>query len=184
MPSSAVRPGNTNMTIDLQKDAATVLAAIEKSAEKYAKKHASKASSASHPLVTRIDLNFWLGDGGPASPFVLLQLDTRPGSEPDGTWTHSEFATLKFPSWKSPINAVFEEEAVTVKLIDGKSRKLTGDNMAKIFGEFFVAVMKSAKADGILAKLPKAEKCEFGVEESGGSFGWPAYEKRGRANLA
>lgn len=161
-----------------------VLAMIEKSAEEYARKRASKASSAAYPLLTRIDLNFWLGDGGPASPFVLLHLDTRPGSKPDGTWTRPEFATLEFPSWKSPVNATFKGEAVTVKLIDGKPGKLTGDNMAKIFGEFFVAVLKRARADGILAKLPKAEKCEFGVEESGGNFGWPASEQRGLANLA
>jgi hypothetical protein len=44
--------------------------------------------------------------------------------------------------------------------------------------------METPKADGILAKLPNAEKCEFGVEESGGNSAWPAYEKCGRANLA
>jgi hypothetical protein len=134
--------------------------------------------------VSRIDLTFYLGDGGPAAPFVMLQLDTRVRSEPDGTWTHEEFATLKRPGWRSAINAACDGKPVTAKLPGGKSQKLTGDNLAKTFGEFFVSLLQAAKADGVWAELPRAPKCELGVEESGGEFGWPPYNKRGRANLA
>ncbi len=172
------------MTIHLSADAADLRAMLDKAVQKYAKKHAGRPSAADHPPVTRIGLTFWLGDGGPAAPFVMLQLDTRPGSEPDGTWTHAEFATLRRPAWRSPINAACDGKPVTATLLDGKPRKLTGDNMTKTFGDFLVAVLKSAKADGVWSSLPKVPKCEMGVEESGGSYGWPAYDKRGRGNVA
>jgi hypothetical protein len=56
--------------------------------------------------------------------------------------------------------------------------------LEKVFGEFLVGVLKSARADGIFEALPKAERCEPGVEESGGGFGWPVYKDRGKENLA
>lgn len=172
------------MKIDFSADAADLRAMLDKAVQKYAKKHATPASAAQHPPVTRIDLTFWLGDGGPVAPFVTLQLDTRPGSEPDGIWTHGQFATLKRPGWRSPINAACDGKPVTATLLTGKPRKLSGDNVTKIVGDFCVAVMKAAKVGGAWAALPKSARCEMGVEELGGSFGWPAYDKRGRGNVA
>lgn len=40
-----------------------------------------------------------------------------------------------------------------------------------------------ARADGVF-KSPKAKKCHLGVEEQDGSYGWPAYEDRGKDDLA
>jgi hypothetical protein len=47
-----------------------------------------------------------------------------------------------------------------------------------------VSVLKAARADGVFKTLPKADRCELGVEESGGSFAWPIYKNRGKDNLA
>jgi hypothetical protein len=45
-------------------------------------------------------------------------------------------------------------------------------------------VLLKARADGVFAGLPKTARCELGVEEQEGTYGWPAYEERGRDNLA
>lgn len=135
------------MTIDLSADAKELRAAIDKAVEKYGGKHEARASAAAHPPVTHIGFTFWLGDGGPGAPFVLLQLDTRPEPLLDGEWTHAQFAMLKRPGWRSPVNGVCDGKSVTIKLLNGKSRKLTAENMTKTFGEFCVALLKSAKAE-------------------------------------
>ena len=39
-------------------------------------------------------------------------------------------------------------------------------------------------AAGIFVKLPKAQRCELGVEDpTTGEFGWPSYDDRGKENL-
>jgi hypothetical protein len=172
------------MTIDLPADAEDVRNMIRKAVTKYTKANASKATAKDHPPVSRIDLTYWLGDGGPASPFIMLSIDTRPGANPDGSHTHTEFAMLKRPAWRPVINGLFDGKPATIKLLTGASKKLTENNITKTIGEFLVAVLKTAKADSLWGELPRLPECEFGVEESGGSFGWPAYDKRGRINAA
>ena len=171
------------MKIDLRPDAAAIKSMLRDSAARYAKMNASDAKK--NPPVTRLDFTFWLGDGGPAPPYILLNLDTRPDAEPDGEWSHAEFATLERPNWKSAIDAALDgEEEVEATLADGSAQPLSGDNLEQTIGEFLVAVIKSARDEGSLQNLPMAENCELGVEESGGSFGWPRYEDRGKENLA
>jgi hypothetical protein len=172
------------MNIDLAADVADLRSMIDQAVEKYAGKHANPKTAAAYPPVSRIDLNFWLGDGGPSSPFIMLQFDTKPGSEPDGDPTHPEFATLKRPKWRAPILATFDDKPASAKLLNGKSCEITENNVDKIIGEFLVAVLKMAKSSGAWKKLPKLARCEMGVEGGGGSFAWPHYEERGRDNLA
>jgi hypothetical protein len=100
------------MQIGLREDAADLRTLLVDSVAKYATKHSATTSAKRHPAVTRIDFNYWLTDGGPAAPFVLLHLDTRPGSNPDGTWTHTKFASVKLPNWTSPLRAVLEHLSV------------------------------------------------------------------------
>jgi hypothetical protein len=88
------------MTLNLRKDAPAIHALFAKAVNAYARKH--KANLAKFPPGSRIDLTFFLTDGGRAAPFLQLHLDTRPDAEPNGTSTHREFTTLKFPAWRAP----------------------------------------------------------------------------------
>jgi hypothetical protein len=172
------------MAIDLQKDAGAVRNLLRKAVAKYTKSSLTKSSAKRYPPVSRIDLTYWLGDGGPEAPFIMLEIDTRPGAMPDGKYSHAEFAVLERPAWRSAINGLFDGKTTSAVLLSGDTKKLTENNLTKIIGDFLVAVLKGAKKDGLWAELPKLPECEFGVEESGGGFGWPPYDKRGRVNAA
>ena len=51
-------------------------------------------------------------------------------------------------------------------------------------GKFLVDSLLEARANGVFADLPKADRCELGVEDpTTGAFGWPVYEDRGKKNL-
>jgi hypothetical protein len=123
------------MRIDLTKDATDLRGLIVDAVAKYATKHALRAAASHHPLVTRIDLNFWLGDGGPAAPFVPLHFDTRPGSEPDGKWSHPEFATLERPHWKAAVDAVCDGNEIEITAMDRSTQRLDGSNLERTFGD-------------------------------------------------
>lgn len=131
--------------------------------------------------ITQIDLGFGLYQSG----WVALVFDTRPDAEPDGDWNeYIDGNDLDQPHWAEACDAL-EEEPLTIVLPDGLSRKMpAGDNLAAILGEMLKEVLLKARADGLFAELPKAPRCHLGVEEQEGSYGWPAYEDRGRENLA
>jgi hypothetical protein len=45
-------------------------------------------------------------------------------------------------------------------------------------------MLPAAREKGVFAGLPKADRCELGVEDpTTGAFGWPAYDDRGKKNL-
>lgn len=171
------------MHIDFRADATDLRAFLVDSVAEYTAKHDAVATAKRYPPVTRIDFNYWLTDGGPAAPFILLHFDTRAGSNPDGRWSHSEFASIKRPHWKAPLRAVLNGQDVEVVNIDGSKHRLKAAELEKVFGDFLVTVLKSARADKVFETLPKGERCELGVEESGGSFGWPVFKNRGKDNL-
>jgi hypothetical protein len=172
------------MNIDLKKDGEKLRTMLGDAVGKYVKLHEAKKTAAKHPAVSRIDFWYWLYDGGPNPPVVVLHLDTRSKSEPDGTWTHENFAELKLPKWRAAIETMVEGESVEFILMNGSKKKVGAEALEKTIGEFFVEALKSARKDGVFKALPKTAKCEMGVEESEGSFGWPVYAKRGKDNLA
>jgi hypothetical protein len=53
-----------------------------------------------------------------------------------------------------------------------------------ILGDLLKSVLLRARSDGVFAHLPRSPQCELGVEEHDGNYGWPAYEERGKENLA
>jgi hypothetical protein len=133
--------------------------------------------------VTRIDLAFSLGDSE-SIPWVHLHLDTKPGSEPDGDPSHPDFGKLSRPDWLPAVQAVCEEETVDVIGLDGESHSCDEVELSTQIGEFLVSVLLNARAEGVFAALPRAERCELGVEDpTTGDFGWPNYEDRGQENL-
>src|SRR5262245_50507284 len=70
---------------------------------------------------------------------------------------------------------------------DGTRQELpvsSSGQLATAVGEMLRGVLLKARGEGVFAGLPKASRCEPGVEEQDGDYGWPAYESRGADNLA
>ncbi|MFO0936978.1 MAG: hypothetical protein U0798_10740 [Gemmataceae bacterium] len=171
------------VTIDLRKDAADILAMLADAVRRYAAKHKASASAMKHPLVTRIDLIFSLGDSD-STPWVHLHFDTKSGSEPDGDPSHPDFGKLTRSVWLPAVQAVSEEETVIVVKPDGKSRKCNEVTLTETIGKFLVDTLLEASKNGVFTDLPKADRCELGVEDPmTGEFGWPNYDDRGKKNL-
>src|SRR5947209_7336458 len=169
--------------IDLRQDATAVQAMLAEAVRKYSAKHKAPRTAKKHPPVTRIDLIFSLADGE-ATPWVHLHFDTKPGSEPDGDPTHPDFAELEREKWLPAVKAVCEEEKVTVTLHNGKTKKCGDAELTETIGSFLVDMLLAARANDVFASLPRADRCELGVEEPfTGEFGWPAYDDRGKRNL-
>jgi hypothetical protein len=133
--------------------------------------------------VTRIDFGYDFDQGGWAS----LVFDTRPDAEPDGEWnSHIEGNVLERPAWVSACGAN-GRQPLRLLLPDGANRALPPggeEELAVILGELLKSVLLNARAGGIFAVLPRAARCELGVEEHNGHYGWPAYDDRGKENLA
>lgn len=133
--------------------------------------------------VARLDVGFGLAE--PA--WVCIVFDTRPDAGPDGEWNgHIQGNDLARPRWEEAFDAVSEEEPLALILPDGSRRELVGDDagLVEAVGEMLKAVLLKARADGLFDPLPKAPRCELGVEEQDGAYAWPIYEDRGRENLA
>src|SRR5205085_1341027 len=80
-----------------------------------------------------------------------------------------------------------EPGPLALTLPDGTRRELSAgatEQLASALGDMLRAVLLKARADGVYAGLPKAPRCELGVEEQEGTYGWPPYEERGQDNLA
>lgn len=170
-------------SIDLQTDAADVQAMLADAVRRYTAKHKANATAKKHPPVSRIDLIYSLGDSE-STPWVHLHFDTKPGSEPDGDPTHPDFGKLLRKAWLPAVQAVCEEETVSVVKPDGKSRKCDDASLSETIGKFLVHMLLEARDNGVFADLPKADRCELGVEDpTTGEFGWPNYDDRGKKNL-
>ena len=171
------------VAIDLQKDAIEVQRMLADAVRKYSAKSKASATAKRHPPITRIDLAFSLGDSE-STPWVHLHFDTKPGCEPDGAPTHPDFAKLARKAWLPAVQAVCHGEKVAVVKLDGKTQKCGDDALTQTIGKFLVAMLREARDKGEFAGLPKADRCELGVEDpTTGAFGWPNYDQRGKQNL-
>ncbi len=76
---------------------------------------------------------------------------------------------------------------VQVVMPDGTERVIPPDScdeITTILGDLLKGALLQARTDGIFEKLARAPRCELGVEEHDGNYGWPVYEERGQDNLA
>ncbi len=132
--------------------------------------------------VTRIDFGFELYQSG----WACLVFDTRPGAEPDGVWNdYIEETVLERPKWAKACEAV-EDGPLALILPDGTRRVLPGGASAPLVeavGDMLRDVLLATRAAGGFTSLPKAARCELGVEEQEGDYGWPGHENRGGADL-
>jgi hypothetical protein len=168
-----------SVTVDLRRDAKRIHDYVVKRVSQQRKKSGD-------PPVKQIVMGFDYGNSG----FVSLHFDTRANAEPDGEWTqHIEANELKRPQWNRAAEAM-GEKPIQFVLPDGTKRNVAVDDdfgdeaMAGLLGEMLKNVLLSARAEGIFAPLRKAKGCELGVEELEGNYGWPAYEERGKENMA
>lgn len=164
------------MTIDIRNDLPEFVAYIAKRV----KEHLALANPAP---VSRIDFGFEFGQ----SNWVALAFDTRENAEPDGSWSQGiDDIVFTRPNW--PIWHELPEDE-TVFFIDVHGNKVNvmddPDNLiCGIVGEAMKHALLQARAAGVFKPLTKASKCELGVENVEGYFGWPSYEDRGKENLA
>src|SRR5262249_12307116 len=82
--------------IDLKEVGGLLSKMVEDASAEYVKKHLE--SPQEFPPVGRIELIFSLGDGE-LEPWVHLCFDKRENAEPDGEFSHPDFARLQFKSW-------------------------------------------------------------------------------------
>lgn len=166
--------------LDLRKDVQDVVSLIKKTVKKF-----SARQQKSGEVVSGIGLDFFAFE----NPEVIFQFDTRDKFEPDGTWTHPEFARLKRPRWNKFIEACEDTDGKGAVIdAQGNRHDITEIEQEKRLvnwiGETMVAALKSARAAGVFDQLSQAARCELGVEEAAdGEFGWPHYEDRGQENL-
>lgn len=169
------------MQVDLREGAAEIRQMLIEGVSRYAAKHVHPKAGPFHPLVTAVELVFFLGQE------VGLSLDTRPDRDWDGTWTHGWFMSVKLPEWQLTDNDDDAEDVAFV-LLDGTTRTFPADTdveaFAELFGHVLVTVLRTARDDGTLAGLPRVPSCELAVVELEGLYSWPSYEDRGKENLA
>ena len=167
--------------LDLRKDFADVSAYVAERVKAFVP--AANDGPGKGKRVSRIDVGFGLHQSG----WVCLVFDTRRSPEPDGEWNeYIEDTVLERPKWAKACEAV-EAGPLTAVLPDGTRRELAaGDTggLVAALGDMLRAVLLQARDSGVFAALPKTPRCELGVEEQDGSYGWPAYESRGTDNRA
>ncbi len=131
--------------------------------------------------VKMIEVGYEYSQGG----WVAVVFDTRPDAEPDGEWnSHIEGNVLERPHWEEADEANIEGPITLIDPDGNESVLPEGTGLAEPLGELIKAVLLKARADGVFDALPKADGCELGVEHHDGAYGWPAYDDRGRDNLA
>lgn len=149
---------------------------------RYAAKSSHPKADPNHMPVGAVGLNYDCGTGAR----VTLHFDVRPAFEPDGTWTRDSFAELERPLWEKAYETL-QDHDVRCVLPDGSIRALEAgtndETYVTVFGEMLVSLLKDARGSGVFTPLPKQARCELGVEEVEGMFGWPAYEERGKDDL-
>jgi hypothetical protein len=169
--------------LDLKKDFADIYAFVAQRVRCF--DPATNDGPGKGKRVSRIDIGFGLYQSG----WACLVFDTRRNPEPDGDWTlHIDETVLERPRWVTACDTV-KKGSLKVILLDGSSRELPAGAKGKrqlvaALGDMLRAVLLQARADGVFASLPKTARCELGVEEQEGTYGWPVYEERKQDNLA
>ncbi len=168
------------MIVDIRKDIPDFLAYIRRRV----KAHRTAAKKLGKPKpIGRIDFGFEFGQGNE----LWLVFDTRPKPEPDGFWTSQvgKVPALKRPHWPiwhelpdGEIVEFIDRNGKTVNVMKNPDKKI-----CKIVGEAMKSALLAAREAGEFRDLTTSPRCELGVENMEGYFGWPRYEDRGKENL-
>ena len=166
------------MLIDIREELPELMAYVRRRVDE----HVAKVATKRQRPVKMIEFGFELGQDN----WVVLVFDTRQDAEPDGEWSRGiNKILLRRPKW--PIWHKLPDDA-KVFFIDLSGKKIDvsddGDEDAcDVVGEALKQVLLTARDQGVFNKLPKADRCELGIEHLEGCYGWPDYEDRGKENL-
>lgn len=171
------------MTIDLQADAREIYSYLVDRVRKFDPATNAGPGDGGSPI-SQIDFGYQYDQAG----WVSLIFDTRPDAEPDGSWnSFIEENMFERPKWQEALE-LLETQPVEIVLPDGSRRVLPPEfpeeEYCAIFGDLLKNILLKARDEGVFNSLPKAEHCQFGVEEHDGRYGWPNYENRGQENMA
>jgi hypothetical protein len=165
--------------LNLRKDIAEITSLIAGTVKKFSKKLKKTECISGIGLVYQPFNN--------PEPEIYVNFDTRSVHEPDGTWTHEILETFPRAKWQKFLDACEEHGSGTLIDASGKEHKIKDiaedERLVKWFGEALVQTLKDARKKGVFKALPKAARCELGVESIDGDFGWPIYKDRGKDNL-
>jgi hypothetical protein len=168
------------MVIDIRDDLPDLLDYVRRRVGEHLTSSPSRPSA---EPVRIIQFGFEFGQAN----WVALAFDTRPDAEPDGEWSDGvERFLMERPKW--PIWHELPDDA-QVYFIDLKGKQIDvmpspDELICGIVGDALKHVLLTAREQGVFTPLPKADRCELGVENLEGHYGWPAYDDRGRENLA
>jgi hypothetical protein len=167
------------MDINLQKDYKKVYDYIQTRIENYTSFPNQGPGENSNP-VTQITIGYQFDQAG----WCALVIDTRAGAEPDGEWnSYIQENLLEMNHWFEACDDLWEnEKGFGLTLIDGTKVNYKSEDdlegIEDIFGELLKKVLVDCRNNKVLSKLPLANQCIMGVEESGGMYGWPNYDDR------
>lgn len=177
------------MKLDLRKDFKTVSRHIKQRVRDYPVYENLGPGEDDDP-VSLITLGYAFDQSG----WIALVFDTRPEAESDGHWNdHIEENEVEFPHWFDAVDPLHEAtafggDAEPLKIIahDGKAHELASydvEEIAEYIGRMLWQALVEARASGLFAKLPLADRCLMGVEEHDGYWGWPVYKDRVKLGL-
>ena len=111
---------------------------------------------------------------------VRLYLDTHPKGEPSsGSSEIFDLMELEFADWVEACHA-------NVSLVKyGGNQKTVDDEeqLCEAVGLFLLEIILALRDEGILSKLPCAQKCYIGVSTYDGVWGWPDWNDRGKNDM-
>jgi hypothetical protein len=168
------------MVIDIREDVPEMLEYVRQRVDAHL---ATVSKDKALPPVKMIEFGFEFGQGN----WVALVFDTRPDAEPDGEWTRDiDRILLERPKWPIWHKLPDDAQVYFINLAGEKIDVMPNPDelICNIVGDAMKHVLLTAREKGFFKPLPKADKCELGVENMEGYYGWPAYEDRGRENLA
>lgn len=166
--------------VDIRNDMPDFLAYVRKRVADHVKTIGKRRDDGS---VRMIEFGFEFGQAN----WVAIAFDTRPDAEPDGEWSgmlrKKDFLYRpKWPIWEK----LADDAKVYFMNLAGKKVNVMKDPdtmICRIVGEALKQTLLTAREQGVFDALPKAERCELGVENLEGFYGWPKYEDRGKENL-
>ncbi|MEZ6141483.1 MAG: ankyrin repeat domain-containing protein [Zavarzinella sp.] len=169
------------LKLDLRKDYDQIYKLVVKRVQKY-NPRMNVGTGDESSLVHMIELGYQCDQAG----WVALIFDTRPDAAPDGEWTASIGENLfERRHWHEAYQAI-QDGPVQISLPDGTQCEIGAteyESFTEKIGEMLKNLLLKARTDGVFESLPKAIQCHLGVEAIDGSYGWPAYEDRGKDDL-
>lgn len=107
------------------------------------------------------------------SAWVVVVFDKRPDAAVDGEWNSCiDENELPRPRWLAAGEAIWNGSLTLIQQDGAEVEVAPGTELAIVLGELITDVLRKASADGVFAKLPKADGFDLSVEHHEGAYGW------------